>query len=79
MNATIQKWGNSLALRIPSAVARQIRVEEGDAVRLEIGADGLTVRPARPCYRLAGLLRKVTPQNRHAEIDWGRAQGREVG
>jgi antitoxin MazE len=79
MNATIQKWGNSLALRIPSAVARQIQVEEGDAVHLEVGGNALTVRPARPRYRLADLLRKVTPQNRHPETDWGRAQGREVG
>ncbi|MBI4626167.1 MAG: AbrB/MazE/SpoVT family DNA-binding domain-containing protein [Verrucomicrobia bacterium] len=79
MNATIQKWGNSLALRIPQVVARQIQVEEGDAVRLEVRMDILTVRPARPRYRLANLLRKVTPRNRQPETDWGRAQGRERG
>ena len=78
MNATIQKWGNSLALRIPQAVARQIRVEEGDAVNLQVDADGLRVRPARPRYRLASLLRRVTPQNRHTETDWTSPQGQEV-
>jgi antitoxin MazE len=78
MNATIQKWGNSLALRIPQAVARQIRVEEGDAVELKVDASGLRVSPAPPRYRLASLLRKVTPQNRHTEIDWGTSKGREV-
>jgi antitoxin MazE len=78
MEATIQKWGNSLALRIPQAVAQQIRVAEGDAVQLRVDADGLNIRPARPRYRLGDLVRGVTPQNRQAETDWGQAQGREV-
>jgi len=38
MKANIQKSGNSLALRIPLAVARQIRVKEGDEVELSVGA-----------------------------------------
>jgi antitoxin MazE len=78
MNTTIRKWGNSLALRIPQAVARQIRVEEGDAVQLRVDADGLNVRPSRPRYRLSDLVRGVTPKNRHTETDWGNVQGREV-
>lgn len=40
MTATIQKWGNSLALRIPLAVAKQIHVKEGDPVTLKVGASG---------------------------------------
>lgn len=36
MTATIQKWGNSLALRIPLAVAKQIHVKEGDPVTLKV-------------------------------------------
>ena len=52
MNATIQKWGNSLAVRIPKAVARQIHVAEGDAVTLHVDAETLNIRPARPRYRL---------------------------
>jgi antitoxin MazE len=78
MQATIKKWGNSLALRIPQAVARQIHVEEGDPVELNVAADALQVRPARPRYRLADLMRKVTPANRHKETDWGTPQGKEV-
>lgn len=78
MNAVIRKWGNSLALRIPQAVARQIAVGEGDQVELAVDAGGLRVRPARPRYRLADLLRRVTPENRHEETDWGAPRGREV-
>ncbi len=78
MTATIQKWGNSLALRVPRAVAQQINVAEGEAVELKVDAGALVVRPARRRYRLADLLRRVTLQNAHPETDWGRARGREV-
>jgi antitoxin MazE len=78
MTATIQKWGNSLALRIPRAVAQQIRVSEGEAVELKVDADALVVRPARRHYRLADLLRRVRSENVHPETDWGPRGGKEV-
>ena len=78
MTATIQKWGNSLALRIPCAVARQIKVSEGESVELQVDADALVIRPTRRSYRLADLLRRVTPRNAHPETDWGRSVGKEV-
>ena len=77
MTATIQKWGNSLALRIPLAVAKQIHVQEGDAVTLKISAAGLTVKPAPKRLNLDDLLSKVTPENLHPATDWGADLGRE--
>jgi antitoxin MazE len=77
MTATIQKWGNSLALRIPRAVAQQIKVSEGEPVELSVDADALVVRPARRRYRLADLLRRVKPENVHPETDWGQRVGRD--
>ena len=78
MTATIQKWGNSLALRIPLAVAKQIQVKEGDAVLLKVGASGLTVKPAPKKLSLDDLLDKVTPENQHSATDWGADLGREI-
>lgn len=78
MKANIQKWGNSLALRIPQAVARQIRVKEGDAVELSVGAGGLTIKPAVEHPTLDELLAAVTPENLHESTDWGYDLGREV-
>jgi antitoxin MazE len=49
MKASIQKWGNSLALRIPLAVARQIHVKEGDAVELSVAAGVLSPMCRRMC------------------------------
>lgn len=78
MTATIQKWGNSLALRIPLAVAKQIRVQEGDPVVLKVSATGLTVKPAPKHLSLDQLLSGVTADNLHAGTDWGKDAGREA-
>jgi len=78
MTATIQKWGNSLALRIPQAVAKQIQVQEGDAVILKVGSGGLTVKPAPKSLDLDALLAQVTPENLHPATDWGKDVGREI-
>ena len=78
MRATIQKWGNSLALRIPLAVAKQIHVKEGDSVTLQVGASGLTVKAAPKKISLDDLLRQVTPENLHPATEWGADMGREV-
>ena len=78
MTAAIQKWGNSLALRIPSAVARQLRVENGDAVEMIVESGALTIRAARPRYHLSNLVEGIRRDNCHQEVDWGKPVGREV-
>lgn len=69
MTATIQKWGNSLALRIPSAITRKTRIREGDVVTLKISNSILTVNPAPKRLILDDLLAKVTPENLHPATD----------
>ncbi len=79
MRTRIQKWGNSLGLRIPRSQARQVRVEAGSEVEVSIERGRLVIIPARaPKYRLKDLLDGVTPRNRHDETDWGPGVGREV-
>ena len=78
MEATIQKWGNSLALRIPKSVAQEIRITEGDSVELKVDTKGLLVRPRHRRYRLSDLVRKITDRNRHQEIDCGPSAGKEI-
>lgn len=56
MELQVAKWGNSLALRIPSAVVRQLGLREGATVQAQITADGtLSIRPA-PWNRKAFAL-----------------------
>jgi antitoxin MazE len=75
----IQRWGNSLGLRIPRAFAEEAGVEAGAEVDLSIRDGDLIVRPARrPKYRLTELIRKITARNLHGEVDTGAPVGREV-
>lgn len=47
MDLQIAKWGNSLALRIPSSVVRELGLQNGGTVHAQLTADGaLAIRPA---------------------------------
>ena len=79
MNTTVQKWGNSLAVRIPRSVAKDIRLHQGSVVDIALIAGKIVVKPRRrQHYTLAQLLRGVTKRNRHAARDWGGRVGQEV-
>ncbi len=78
MRATVAKWGNSLALRLPKRLAADARMFEGTAVDLRVEGDCLVVSPARPKYRLDDLLAGTSPETSHGESDWGAPRGKEV-
>lgn len=75
---TVSKWGNSLAVRIPQAIAKQARLNEGDSVTLALDRDGsIVLRSAQPKYQLSELVSRITRKNRHEETHWGKAKGKE--
>jgi len=79
MQTKIQKWGNSLGLRIPKSFAKQAGVEAGSEVDLSVEGNDLIVRSKRrPRYQLAELLRGVTARNLHKEIETGPPMGGEA-
>jgi antitoxin MazE len=77
MQYHIQKWGNSLGIRIPKAIAQKAGLVEGTPVEIILDNDNfITIRPMR--YSLETLLSGVTPENLHREVDAGKPVGREV-
>ena len=79
MITKIQKWGNSLGLRIPKGVARGARVREGTTVTLAVSNGRLVVAPLETRgYELEALLAGVTRKNLHAAVDTGDPVGREL-
>jgi antitoxin MazE len=77
--ATVQKWGNSLAIRVPKELARKLQVSEGSPVDLELREGELVVRPApRRSLSLKKLLTQCKPSQLHGETDFGPNVGREV-
>lgn len=78
MKTQIQKWGNSLAVRIPRAFARDLGLDQESTVELALEDGCLVLRPeAVPTYELRNLLSKVTEDNRHDEYDLGGPIGSE--
>jgi antitoxin MazE len=83
MKSAVQKWGNSLGLRIPAAIASQLRMKRGTPVTLQLEDDSLIVRVARPRrqrrrHALKKLLDQITPENVQPTYDWGQDVGGEV-
>jgi antitoxin MazE len=79
MRTQIQKWGNSLALRIPKSFAADSKIEEGSIVDMSLVKGKLVIEPIyEPTYTLDELLAGITKKNIHAEVDTGRSVGKEV-
>jgi antitoxin MazE len=78
MVAIVAKWGNSLAIRIPQNLAKEIHLAEGAEIDLGIVDGNLVVKPrTRKRYSLDELVNAITPENLHGEIDSGVAVGNE--
>ena len=79
MKTVLQKWGNSLALRIPKSFADEISVHEGHPVDVCVAKGRLVVVPIKaPTYQLADLVAAITRQNVHGEATTNGAQGKEI-
>jgi len=79
MQTKVQKWGNSLGVRIPRGLAEEVGLGVGTEVSLTAKDGELVLRPAVPSrHRLADLLAAVTPENIHASVDTGDGVGDEA-
>ena len=79
MHTTIQKWGNSLAVRIPKPFVEETRIASGSEVDLTVDNGRIVIVPkVEPKYSLTELLESVTARNKHSETDTGPAVGQEV-
>jgi antitoxin MazE len=78
METKVQRWGNSLGVRIPRTLAADVRLAAGTAVEIAAHDDAIVIRPIpRVRYTLAGLLKRVTRRNLHGEVSTGEPVGKE--
>ena len=78
MQTVVKKWGNSLALRLPQAMAADLHITEGATVTITVEDHSLVIKPTRKRYRLADLLAQMDDKKKHKEVDWGKPEGDEV-
>ncbi len=72
-----QKWGNSIAIRIPKDMADDLHIKNNTNVSIEVVNGKLVVEPEKKKLSLDELLSQVTDENRHELTDWGEEVGRE--
>jgi antitoxin MazE len=79
MQARVQKWGNSLAVRIPKTFASQSHLGQDSLVDMSVENGKIILYPVpQPEMTLAQLLDGVTPKNIHDEVDTGAPAGQEI-
>lgn len=78
MQVTVQKWGNSLGVRIPKSFTKDADIEEGTKVDMSIEKGAITLKPIKKSASLIELLSKVTKENIHSETNTGEIVGREI-
>lgn len=79
MITSIQKWGNSLALRIPKAYALGAHIESGTEVDVALDGEKIVISPVkRKRYSIDDLVSEITPDMLHKSVDTGGAIGKEA-
>jgi antitoxin MazE len=73
------KWGNSIGIRIPRSLAKKIGIGVNSAIEIDEADNGVIIRPIdKMDYSLKDLVRGITPQNLHDEVDFGYPVGKEL-
>lgn len=79
MKTRIQRWGNSLALRIPKSFASEAGIQKETPIELSVSDGKLIITPlVGPSFTLKQMLSKINEDNLHHEIDMGKAAGNEA-
>jgi antitoxin MazE len=77
MTVRVQKWGNSLGVRIPKSVAKQTSITEGTELEVLASGGRVILRPQK-VPSLKDLVSAMKPGNRPAVVDWGKPVGKEA-
>jgi antitoxin MazE len=77
MKTKIQKWGNSLGIRIPMSILKDLSLKNGSIVEIKEKDDRIIIQPSKK-NELEALMSGISDENLHTETDWGAAEGDEI-
>lgn len=78
MKVQVQKWGNSLALRIPKSFAVETNISNGSTVEITVENGQIRLEPLSKEETLEELLERITETNLHVEVAFGKSEGKEL-
>jgi Growth regulator len=76
MKTVVQKWGNSLGIRIPTLYAKELDLKYGSSVELTSEDGKLVIIPKKTT--LESLLAQVSEENMQTYVDTGSYVGKEA-
>ena len=76
MKTHARQWGNSIGVRIPKHLAKEAGFVDGTELEMNIVDKKIVL--SRPKLTLEELMKQVTPENIHPEIDFGPPKGNEI-
>jgi len=77
MEAVVKKWGNSLGIRIPGLIVRELALKDGSYVDINDKGKTIIIKPIQK-NNLSEMLSNINEQNIHKEIDTGNPVGKEI-
>ena len=79
MKVAVSKWGNSASVRIPAPFMEALQLKLKDKVEVTVENGRVIIEPIRETdeFDLDSLINRLTPDNRHGEIDFGAPVGNE--
>jgi len=77
MEAVVQKWGNSLGIRIPNLFVREFSLKNGSVVNINNNGNEIVIKPVKKSS-LSEMLDNINDENLHQEVDWGNPVGKEI-
>ena len=77
METVVKKWGNSLGIRIPAAIARELSLKDGSTVDINDKGKQILIKPVKK-NKLSELVSGINKQNLHEEISTGGPVGKEI-
>lgn len=79
MATKVQKWGNSLAVRLPKELTDRFLLYQGKSVLISNDKKSIIIKPVgRQDMSLKEMVKKINRFNRHGEIDFGPPVGKEI-
>jgi len=79
METNIQKWGNSLGVRLSKSITDSHSLKAGSRVQVVETKNGIEISALKkPSFLVADMVKKITKDNLHAEMDWGAPRGNEL-
>ena len=79
MKTSAQKWGNSVAVRVPKSIVEKAGVNPRDSFDIEVVRGNIVLKPRlRRDFRLESLIKGITKRNVHEAVEFGPPVGREL-